>query len=289
MKAMQTASAIGVRGSPTARGRLGIALAVAVLMLFSFFPIYWMLVTSLKPDDQVFQFPPTLIPGSITLEHYSAFFSRPELLRYLANSVIVASATAVGGVVVSAYAAYSFSKFRYRGRRSLMYLILSAQLFPQALLLISLYLMFDALGLLNTYAALVLAFTTFTLPLCVFMLKSYFDKIPTDILEAAKIDGASQGAIMRRVLVPLAGPGLVATGLFAFIRAWNDFIFALTLVGSRKRTLPPGLVLTYLGEFQANWGEMMAASLLVSLPVVLAFVALQRHLVEGLTAGAIKG
>ena len=262
---------------------------LAGLALFAFFPIYWMLATSLSPNQDVFAFPPRLAPRALTLEHYANFFGNPQLIRYALNSLLVASATAVGSVLVSAYAAYSFSKFRYRGRGALMYLILSAQMFPQALLLISLYLMFSRLNLLNSYLALVLSFTTFTLPLCIWTLKGYFDKMPNDLIEAAKVDGASQWTIIHRVLLPIARPALVATGLFAFIRGWNDFIFALTLAGPQKMTLPPGLALTYLGEFQAGWADMMAASLVVSLPVILIFMLLQRHLVGGLAAGAVKG
>jgi multiple sugar transport system permease protein len=263
--------------------------ALALAAVFAFFPIYWMLATSLRPDSEVFAFPPTLLPQTFTLEHYQNFLRNPQLLRYLGNSLLVASVTAIASLVISTYAAYAFSKFRFTGRRSLMFLVLAAQMFPQALLLITLYLMFARLQLLNTYLVLVLSFTTFTLPLCIWMLKGYFDQIPNDLIEAAKVDGANQLQIIHRVLLPITGPALVATGLFAFMRGWNDFIYALTLVGKDKQTLPPGLVLTYVGEFQAQWADMMAASLLVSLPLVIAFVIFQRHIVSGLTAGAVKG
>jgi multiple sugar transport system permease protein len=248
-----------------------------------------MLATSLRPNTEVFAFPPTLLPQTYTLEHYQNFIRNPQLLRYLGNSLLIASTTAITSLVVSTYAAYAFSKFRFTGRRSLMFLVLSAQMFPQALLLITLYLMFAQLKLLNTYLVLVLSFTTFTLPLCIWMLKGYFDQIPDDLIEAAKVDGANQLQIIHRVLVPITRPALVATGLFAFMRGWNDFIYALTLVGKDKQTLPPGLVLTYVGEFQAQWADMMAASLLVSLPLVIGFIVFQRQIVSGLTAGAVKG
>ena len=270
-------------------GRIGLYAALAGAALFTFFPIYWMLATSLRPNTEVFAFPPTLLPRTFTLEHYQNFIRNPQLLRFLANSVLVASVTALSSLLVSTYAAYAFSKFRFNGRRSLMFLVLSAQMFPQALLLITLYLMFSQMKLLDTYLVLVLSFTTFTLPLCIWMLKGYFDQIPNDLIEAAKVDGANQLQIIHRVLLPITRPALVATGLFAFMRGWNDFIYALTLVGKDKMTLPPGLVLTYVGEFQAQWADMMAASLLVSLPLVIAFVIFQRHIVSGLTAGAVKG
>lgn len=264
-------------------------LTVLIIGVFAFGPVYWLLVTALTPNEDAFQFPPRLWPQHVTWEHFTNLVNNPALARYFTNSLIVAGLTAVLTVIISAYTAYSFSKFRYRGRRSLMYLILASQMFPQALLLITLYLVFSAYGLLNTYLALILSFTTFTLPLCVWMLKGFFDTIPDELLEAAKVDGAGQASIIHRILLPVSLPGLVATGLFAFIRGWNDFIFALTLAGPDKQTLPPGLVNTYLGEFQAAWPDLMAASLVVSLPVVIGFVVLQRYLVAGLVSGAVKG
>lgn len=276
-------------GRVTPLERVVFVVGFVLVAAFAFFPIYWMLVTSLTPSELIFQFPPHLIPSEITFDHYLDFFNNPDLLKYLGNSVLVATTTAVSSLLVSSYAGYSFSKFRYRGRRPLMFLILSAQMFPQALLLISLYLMFSQLDLLNTYTVLVLSFTTFTLPLCVWMLKSYFDTLPNDLIEAAKVDGASQWTIIHRIMLPIARPALISTGLFAFIRGWNDFIYALTLAGPQKMTLPPGLVLTYIGEFQTSWANLMASSLIVSLPVVLLFVFMQRYIVAGLSSGAVKG
>lgn len=256
---------------------------------FAMLPVYWLFATSLTPSTAVFNYPPRWFPEAPTLDAYRSLLADPTLFGYVRNSVIVSVITALLSVVVSAAMAYSFSKFRYRGRRSLMYLVLSSQMFPQALLLVTLYSVFSAYDLLNTYTALVLSFTTFTLPLCVWMLKGFFDTIPDDLIEAAKVDGASRLRTFIVVVLPLAAPGLVAAGLFAFVRGWNDFIFALTLAGPDKQTLPPGLVNTYIGEASTAWPELMAASLVVSVPVVVAFIALQRFLVGGLTAGAVKG
>ena len=279
-----------VAGHREARwGKVWLYGALAAAMFFAFFPIYWMFVTSIKPNEEVFAFPPSFIPTSVTAVHYQNFFQNPDLLRYLMNSLMVATTTMLLSLIIASYAAYSFSKFRYKGRRSFMFLTLSAQMFPQALLLITLYLMFARLKLLDTYLVLVLAFTTFTLPLCIWMLKGYFDKVPNELLEAAKIDGASRLQIIHKIVLPIAKPALVATGIFAFMRGWNDFIYALTLVGREKQTLPPGLVLTYIGEFQSSWADMMAASLIVSLPLVIGFIIFQRHIISGLTAGAVKG
>lgn len=274
-------------GPPSARVAIWIGLIAAVF--FALFPVYWMVLTSVTPRDQVFQFPPQFFPTSVTLEHYRSFFQTPQLLVYLGNSVLVSVATAVGTVAVASLAAYALSKFDFRGARSVTVLIWTSQMFPNALLLITIYLMFDAIGMLDTYWALILSFMTFTLPLCTFVLKGYFDTIPDEMLEAARIDGASERLIIIRILLPVAVPGMIAAGLFAFIRGWNDFIYALTLVGPDKRTLPPGLVTEFMGEFQAEWPALMAASLITSAPIVVTFVILQRYFIEGLTVGSVKG
>ncbi|MFD6445728.1 carbohydrate ABC transporter permease [Promicromonospora sp. NPDC060204] len=282
-----------VRRSPLRSERRGVRIAawstVVVFGGFALAPVYWLLATALTPRDQVFAYPPRLFPATPTLNAFAALASNEQLFVYLRNSLLVSVLTAVLSVLVSAYMGYSFSKFRYRGRRSLMYFVLASQMFPQALLLVTLYSLFSAYGLLNTYTALVLSFTTFTLPLCVWMLKGFFDTIPDELIEAARVDGASRLRIIHSIVLPLSAPGLIAAGLFAFVRGWNDFIFALTLAGPEKQTLPPGLVNTFVGEASTAWPELMAASLVVSLPVAIAFIALQKYLVGGLTAGAVKG
>ena len=269
--------------------RVSAWLVVVAFGGFALLPIYWMLATSFTPTGQTFAYPPRLVPSELTLDNFRRLADNPQLVRYLVNSVIVSVITAVLSVVVAAYMAYSFSKFRFRGRRGLMSLVLASQLFPQSLLLITLYAVFSAYNLLNTYAALVLSFTTFTLPLCVWMLKGFFDTIDDSLIEAAQVDRASRLRIIHSIVLPISAPGLVAAGLFAFIRGWNDFIFALTLAGPERQTLPPGLVNTFVGEASAEWAPLMAASLVASLPVVIAFIALQGHLVGGLAAGAVKG
>ena len=261
---------------------------VIIFGLFGMLPVYWMLVTALTPASDVFSFPPKFFPQQITFDHFIEISRDPRLLKYLGNSIFVSVLTAILTLVVSAYTAYSFSKFRYRGRKAVMYLVLSSQMFPHALLLITLYLVFSSLGLLNTYPALIISFTAFTLPLCIWMLKGIFDTIPDEIIEAAKVDGARQWTIIHKILLPIAAPGLVSAGLFAFMKGWNDFIFALTLAGPDKQTLPPGLVNTYVGEFGSQWPQLMAASIVVALPVVIGFISVQRYLVAGLAGGAVK-
>lgn len=271
------------------KSRMAAWAAVVAFGGFGLLPVYWLLVTSLTPSDQTFAYPPSLLPPELTLENFRRLFEDPILLRYLVNSVVVSVITAVLSVLVASYMAFAFSKYRFRGRRALMAFVLSSQLFPQALLLITLYALFNAYGLLNTYAALVLSFTTFTLPLCVWMLKGFFDTIDDTLIEAARIDRASRWRILHSIVLPMSAPGLVAAGLFAFIRGWNDFIFALTLVSEEQQTLPPGLVNSFVGEARSEWAPLMAASIVTSVPVVIAFIALQRHLVGGISAGATKG
>lgn len=274
---------------PSLVSRIGIGISLAIVVAFVVFPMYWMIKTSLTPLEDVFEFPPRFFNSDWTIDAYVRLANNPTLLNFLKNSLIVSVLSTVGSIVVSAFAAYAFSKFRFAGRGALMYLVLSGQMIPEVLLLVALYLLFDTLGLIETYSALILSFATFTLPLCIFMLKSYFDNIPDELLEAGRVDGASNFQIMIKIFLPLARPGLVAVGLFTFIRSWNDFIFALTLGGQTRMTLPPGLVLQFGGEFRSLWPDLMAASFVTAVPVMICFMFLQKQFIEGLTAGAVKG
>ncbi|MBT9273633.1 carbohydrate ABC transporter permease [Phycicoccus sp. MAQZ13P-2] len=255
--------------------------------VFAFAPAAWMLVTAFTADSDIFQIPPS-IGRQLTISHFADVLSNPVLLQFIANGFGVSIVTATLSVLVGCLAGYSFSKFRYSGRSGLMYLLLIAQMVPEVLLLLTLYTSFGKLGLLNTYAALVLSYATFTLPLSVFMMKNTFDGLPDELLEAARIDGGSEGRVLWSVALPLVRTAMVAVGMFAFIRAWNDLVYSLTLVDTPKQTLPAGLTLTYLGEFQNQYGQMMAASLISSLPVVVIFLMFQKHFTAGALAGSIK-
>ncbi|MDR5705149.1 carbohydrate ABC transporter permease [Agromyces aerolatus] len=255
--------------------------------VFALGPVLWMIITAFTPDQDIFQFPPTLDRG-FTFDHFVSVLTDATLMRFMVNGIVVSIATALLSLVIGFAAGYAFSKFRFLGRSPIMYLLLIAQMVPEVLLLLTLYTSFDALGLLNTYGALILSYTTFTLPLSVWMMKNTFDAVPDELIEAARIDGASEWRIMTSVILPVTRTPLIAVGLFAFIRAWNDLAFALTLVGTEHQTLPAGLSLTFLGEFQSSYGEMLAASLVTSIPVVIIFLALQRHFVSGALSGSVK-
>jgi len=262
---------------------------IIVFGAFLFFPIFWMFSTSFKPEAEIFVRMPTLLPAAPTLANYANALTRGDLLLYLRNSLLSACGGALLTVVLGMYAAYGFAKFRYRGRTALMYLMLSAQMFPFAVLLISLYPLLQSVGLLDTRTGLVIAYIVLALPSGTYMLYSYFVSIPPEIIEAARADGAGELFIFHRIVLPLAVPGLVTVGLYAFMWAWNDLLFALTLITSAdKRTVGPGLLLSHLGEMRNDWGAAMAASILSSLPVVIAFGFLQRFFIQGLTAGAVK-
>ncbi|MGO4679776.1 carbohydrate ABC transporter permease [Microbacterium sp. 2MCAF23] len=266
-------------------GRLGLI----VLALFGLLPVYWLTATAFTKKEDVFAQNRPFFPVDPTIENFVGFFQNDALLKNLGNSVIVSSGTALLAVLVGGLMAYSLSKFRYRGRNAIMFMFLIGQLIPGALLLISLYLMLSSAGLLYTYAALILSFTTFTLPLTVFLLKGIMDGLPDDILEAAKVDGLSRTATVFRIVFPLVVPGLITAAMFAFMRGWSDLLFALTLAGPDKQTLPAGLTQAFIHEGTADWPALMAASLITSLPLVIIFVVLQRYFVSGLAAGAVKG
>ncbi|MER6461988.1 carbohydrate ABC transporter permease [Streptomyces sp. NPDC001288] len=271
--------------------RLGIPgkLGLTALALFGLLPVYWLVATAFMRREDVFAPDRPFLPLHPTLENFGAFFENAALTRALVNSLIVSAGTALLSIVVSGLLAYSLSKFRYRGRNAIMVMFLAGQLIPGALLLVTLYLMFSAAGLLHTYTAVILAFTTFTLPLCAFLLKGIIDALPDEVLEAAKIDGLSNLATVFRIVFPLVAPGLVTAGMFAFMRGWSDLLFALTLAGPDNQTLPVGMTTAFIHEGAADWPSLMASSVLTSVPLAVVFVILQRYFVSGLTSGAVKG
>jgi multiple sugar transport system permease protein len=273
----------------TWRARAVFWAAFVLLAGFLFLPLLWMGITSIKPESEVFVRIPTLLPKAATLANYANLFGRGDMMLQLRNSLITAGGGAILTVVLATYSAYSFAKFRYLGRKPLMFLMLSAQMFPFAMMLISLYPLLQWAGLLNTHIGLIIAYIILALPSGTYMLYSYFVNIPTEIIEAARADGAGELFILHRIVLPLAMPALVTVGLYSFMWAWNDLLFSLTLITKPElRTVGPGLLLNYIGESKSDWGGAMAASIVSSLPVVIGFAFLQRFFIQGLTAGAVK-
>ena len=271
-------------------------LVIIILLMVVMFPIVWMVSTSLKEHYDLFETPPRWIPrNSTTAAYQRIFISRAgaggvNFLTYFKNSLIVCSITVLFCILLAIFSGYALSRFHRRGEKSIFTSILITQMFPLPMFLISFYIMFMRLKLLNTYTGLIMAYTSFSLPFCIWMIKGFFDKIPLELEEAALIDGCSRMSALWRVVIPLVAPGIVAIGIFAFLSAWDEFMFALTLMSQdAMRTLPPGIVLSFVGEFDVRWEDMMAASVVATLPVLIVFLILQKYLVEGLTAGAVKG
>ncbi len=262
---------------------------VIVIVLVILSPIFWMVKISFTPKTEVFKMPPKIFSGNFSIQGYINVFKSSYFFRYYLNSLIVASGTIVVCLFCGILAGYSFSRFKFGGKKILMVFILFAQMFPAALLIISLYKLFLDLKLYNTYFAIILAHSTFALPLTTWIIKSYFDSVPKELEEAAYIDGCSRMRTLTTIIVPISFPGIVAAGIYIFIYSWNDFIFGLTLVNSDSlRILTPGITLTFIGQFEYLWVEMMSASVIISLPIILLFLFLQRYFIKGLTAGAVK-
>ncbi|HEY3238253.1 MAG TPA: carbohydrate ABC transporter permease [Acidimicrobiia bacterium] len=262
--------------------------AAAAVGLFAVAPFAWMLLTSIKPDGDILRSTPVLWPSHPTLSRYREVLDA-GFARALGNSLKVAGATTLAGVAVAALAGYALARFTLPLKRYLLLGVMSVQMFPMVVLIIPLFAVMRRLDLLNSWAGLVIAYLSFTTPLAVWMLKSFLETIPKEMEEAAMSDGATRIGAMVRVVLPLAGPGLAATAIFSFIAAWNEFLFALTFVKQESAKTLPVLLQAFVGRSQADWGLIMAASVLFTLPVIGFFLAVHRRLVEGMVSGSVTG
>lgn len=260
------------------------------IVLLVAFPLIWMVLTSLKPQSELFRIPPTFVPESITFEHYRRLLTETPFLTYFRNSMVLAVSTTVLVIIVATLGAYSLVRFRYRGRESLATLVLFTYLLPSVVLIIPLYLMMVSLGLANTIASLVIAYTTFALPYALWLLRSFMAGIPEDLESAALVDGASRIGAFVDVILPQALPGIVSTALFTFILSWNEYLYALVLVNSDSvRPLTTGVMNMLITSFNIEWSLLMAASVMMSVPLIVIFAFLQSFLTRGFGAGAVKG
>ena len=260
-----------------------IALTVVV------FPFYWMLNTSLKPASEIFLSPPTFVSANWSLDAYATVLTQRPVGRYFLNSLIVALGTTVLSVTLAALAAYGFTRFFPGGATPFIVLLLFTKMLPETLLIIPYFRLMSDLGLLNTYAALVLAYSSFALPFSVWMLIGFFRSIPRDVDEAAMIDGATYLQAFWRVVLPLARPGLVAVALFTFLIAWNSYVWALVLTTDSSMYVLSVGIANMVGEYRVQWNELMAAAVIAAVPVMILYSLLERHLVDAITAGAVKG
>ena len=264
-------------------------LLIGSIVLFAVFPLLWTFLTSLKLERDIVTSTLQYIPRQITIENYVTLWQQSGFPTLVANSVVVTTITGFICLTVGTLAAYSFSRYRFRGRGKLLIFYLVIRMFPVVLLIIPLFVMMRDLGLLDTRVGLALAYTTFLMPLCIWMLKGFFDTIPPDLEDAARIDGCTRLGALFRIVLPLVRSGLVTTAVFIAIAAWNEFLFAMMMTTSQgSRTWPVGLQLM-VGEFQLPWGPLSAGGVISIIPIIIFFAIVQKSLIRGLTAGAVKG
>jgi arabinogalactan oligomer/maltooligosaccharide transport system permease protein len=267
------------------------ALTHIILLIFvvwSVTPIFWTVVTSFKPEDKIFSTSIKLVDEP-SLDNYIALLTRGDFVTWALNSLFVAIVTTILAVFLAATCAYAISRFRYRGRSAAIYLFLVAQMFPGVILLIPLYGIFTNLKLIDTPWSLILAYATFAIPFCILMLKGFFDTIPYELEEAGRVDGLGVFGTFWQIVVPLSIPGLAVTAFFAFITAWNEFLFARSFLTSKEAlTLPVGMA-TFIDPFNQPWGLLTAGSVLITIPVMIFFFLAQRFLISGLATGGVKG
>lgn len=268
----------------------GLVLACVITI----YPVLWVVGLALSPGQG---FTPGLwpLPAHPTLQNFAELVGATDaaghllFVRQLVNSVVVSALTTAVGMLLSMTAAYAMSRFEFAGRRTGLTALLATQMFPATMMSVPLYAIMNHLHLLNSVSGLVLVYATSSVPFCVWMLKGYFDTIPRDLEEAALLDGATHGQIFWRVVLPLARPALAVTALFSFMTAWNEFILAATFLDDQTRFTLPVALQRFVGEYKTEWGHFAAGAIVVSVPVMAVFFALQKHLVGGLTAGGVKG
>lgn len=276
------------RRSTFRTSRLGLTLLQVALAVVILLPFFWMFSVSLKPATEPFAIPARLWPQHPTIDNYISAF-RPEFRTYFINSIVVSLSTVVITVTLALFAAYSFTRSGMRILSVLLGLIIVAQMFPGSAIIIPIYEMMRSAHLLNTYASLIIAYVAVTLPIAIWMLRGFISRLPLSLEEAAAIDGAGPIRTFIEVIVPLCRPGIAATAVFVLIVTWQEFLFALSFTSTKEmRTLPVGMN-DFIGQYGIRYGELMASSVLISLPVVVIFMFLQRQFVAGLTAGSVKG
>lgn len=268
--------------------RIALMLLQLLLALLVLLPFFWMVSVSLKPPTEPFAIPARLWPDNPTIDNYITAF-RPEFRTYFFNSLVVSLSTVVISVTLGLLAAYSFTRAQLGVISALVGLVVLAQMFPHSAIIIPIYKMMRSANLLNTYWSLILAYVSVTLPVAIWMLRGFLLKLPAALEESAAIDGATPLRVFWDIVVPLSRPGLIATSVYVLIVTWQEFLFALSFTSTKEmRTLPVGLN-DFIGQYGIRYGELMASSVMVSLPVMAVFFFLQRYFVAGITAGAVKG
>lgn len=260
-----------------------------VYLAFLLFPLYWMVITSIKHNSELFVLPPKWSVIQPNFEHFIKLLSDSAFIIYYKNSLIVSLSTTLFTLLLAIMAGYAFSRFRFPFKGFTMMSIMSTQMLPIVSLLIALYAMYKSYGLLNTHLGLVIALTTSALPFSIMMLKVFFDNIPFSLEEAAKMDGVSRTGILFRIVMPLSKPGIFAVGIYSFIMSWDDLLYSLTLITKDSlRTLNPGISIRYMGEVSYDWANIMTVCVTSTIPIMLLFLFFQKYMISGMTAGAVK-
>ncbi len=272
-------------------GTVGRYVAVAVVLIFALFPFYWTLITSIKQDVEINTSPPTLIPHTFTFNNYvNAFLSvQPAFAKDLLNSTIVAIVTTILALLFGSICAYAIARTKFLGKSAVLAIILSVQMFPLIALVGPLYVFFTDIGAYNTYVALIIPYLVIALPVTVYFLTSFFRDLPPDLEEAALVDGTTRLGALWRIVLPLTAPGVFTTAILSFITVWNDFLFGLTMTADSTAQTVTVAIPLFNGQHQIAFGEVSAAAIIVTIPLVIAVLFLQRRIVSGLTAGAVKG
>jgi ABC-type glycerol-3-phosphate transport system permease component len=270
------------------QARTATRLASVVFVAVSFGPLYWALVSSLSPETRIFD-RPALLPSPLVLDHYRALFAERAFWIPIRNSLVVAGATTLLALAAGAPCAYALARFQFRGKGPLLAFVLAVSMFPQISLVSPLFLLLRSLGLINTYPGLILPYLTFAMPLTIWFLVGFFRQLPAELEEAAMLDGASRWRAFREIALPLALPGIATTGLLTFLYSWNEFLFALSFtLGPERHTVPVAIAL-FRGQYQVPWGEVFAAAIVTTAPLAVVILLAQRRIVQGLTAGGVKG
>lgn len=292
-----TASTAQTKADTTPRrqiswGRIGLYVALVVVLFIALAPFYWTVITSIKVDSEINTSPPTLIPHSFTTQNYSnAFLSvQPAFAKDLLNSTIVAIVTTILSLIFGSICAYAIARTKFKGKAGVLAIILSVQMFPLIALVGPLYVFFTGpFYVYNTYVALIIPYLVISLPITVYFLTSFFRELPPDLEEAARVDGSSLLGSLWRIILPLAAPGVFTTAILSFITVWNDFLFGLTMTSDPTAQTVTVAIPLFNGEHQIAFGEVSAAAVIVTIPLVIMVLFLQRRIVSGLTAGAVKG
>ncbi|MDN4524261.1 carbohydrate ABC transporter permease [Fictibacillus fluitans] len=262
---------------------------LAIFVFLVMFPFLWMLISSIKPINELFgdkAFTP--FTSRPTLDNYISVFTNYPFLKYLWNSFVVSGITTLYTVLIASFTAYAIARLKFRGKTVILGLVLSVSMFPQIATISPIYILLKNIGLTNSYLGLIIPYTTITLPLSIWILVTFFRKIPFDLEEAAKMDGATLMQTYWKVILPLAVPGIFTTAILVFIAAWNEFLFALTINTEEKfKTVPVGIAM-FEGQFTVPWGDITAATVIVTIPLVIMVLLFQRRIVSGLTSGAVK-